>query len=411
MNLSERQRKFPIRFYQNADQSVSYESAYFSGTAKDLDQAMKKLMQSQESLIKDLYLYDDVTDVQIGSYEVADRLKTSKGRTYLGQIHVLVDLNDWTGKNTLKHVSKNPQDLKAHKDLVRAIELDNKKRKFVQGVKDFMKRFIPQSEEYKGVPMDITRLYVQRFVNESLEDSAADVAEIANEDASEWQFLAHDPGMSEAATYTYGKPVQLVSTEIIDGGANTLPSDQESAELFIDAEDMDTFFALLYSDEESAFGYHFSIFDYDGSEFMAYNYAHSMEELKAKVENELLPYISGLTMEEIPFDEFQKELDAMHDSDDAEVVEESIDSELDVEEMELEEAAVNEASKTYTFHVDCEASIDVVADSEDLAREILKKNSTLEFYNDQIEFAGGDAVLKALILDEIDHVSEFDPEV
>ena len=82
MNTFEQRRQYPIKFYQNSDGTITYESVYISGKAPNLESAMHQIAKVQDSLIKDLYLYDDVTDVQIGSYEVADKPRKSK-RSYL----------------------------------------------------------------------------------------------------------------------------------------------------------------------------------------------------------------------------------------------------------------------------------------------------------------------------------------
>lgn len=73
----------------------------------------------------------------------------------------------------------------------------------------------------------------------------------------------------------------------------------------------------------------------------------------------------------------------------------------------------NEASKVYTFHINCEAAIVVNADSEDYAKEILARNNIIEL--DNVEFAGGDAELREISfesssIDDADADSEFDPE-
>ena len=90
-------------------------------------------------------------------------LENLKGRIYLGKINVVIDLNKWTGKNTLRHVSKNPQDISVHKDIVRALDYDIKKRKFVQGVKDFIQRFLPKQKIIKEFLWILQEVMLRNF--------------------------------------------------------------------------------------------------------------------------------------------------------------------------------------------------------------------------------------------------------
>ena len=65
MQLNERYRKFPIKFYQTED-GVYYENPIMSGKAKDMDDAFNQIRN--KNLDFDLYyFYDDVEEIKIGS--------------------------------------------------------------------------------------------------------------------------------------------------------------------------------------------------------------------------------------------------------------------------------------------------------------------------------------------------------
>lgn len=87
----------------------------------------------------------------------------------------------------------------------------------------------------------------------------------------------------------------------------------------------------------------------------------------------------------------------------------------DIDVQEMPEDMKMEGSKEYTFDIPCTATVVVTADSEDLAREILKRNDVLELAEDQIEFADGDGVLREVSfetanIDNLQAFDEFDPE-
>ena len=45
MQINENLRNFPIKFYKNTDDTVYYESAFVTGTAKTLNDAFKQLQK------------------------------------------------------------------------------------------------------------------------------------------------------------------------------------------------------------------------------------------------------------------------------------------------------------------------------------------------------------------------------
>ena len=91
------------------------------------------------------------------------------------------------------------------------------------------------------------------------------------------------------------------------------------------------------------------------------------------------------------------------------------DEPIDTQEVPIDEVPVNEASKEYTFVIPCEVTVTVTADSADLAREILMRSTEIEVAEDVVEFANGDARLRAVDfsgtnIDSLDATNEFDYE-
>lgn len=89
------------------------------------------------------------------------------------------------------------------------------------------------------------------------------------------------------------------------------------------------------------------------------------------------------------------------------------DYEVDVQEMP--EDTKMEGSILYTFDIPCVVTAVITADSEDLAKEILKRNKALELVEDEIEFADGDGVIRVVSfentdIDNLQAFDEFDPE-
>jgi hypothetical protein len=372
MNLNERTRNFPIRFYKTPNNWVEYESAYISGRAPDLNSAMNKLVKAQEDMLYDLYNYDDVMDVEIGQYEIADRPRKHKGREYLGQIMVKIEVTDFQGINTLKHVSKNPKDLKKHKDLVKMMAWDRDKRKFIQGLKEFFRKLNPMLHEDRRYTMDITKKYVLQFMHESAQKNEDELEMDANmdlevpaeggmeepemqdasvempaegteltleEDASGWQFNPADQGMSECMTFYCPDTVVIEDTGFMNAGAN-VHSPDDNAEEFVGVDDADNTFLLLYcpGEKEAPYGFHFEMFE-PGS-LMVYDYAADIEELKEIVEHKFLRY-TNFDIEAVPFAEFEAKIaEAQQPAEESAEVDEAVED----EEFLADEEGKNETS-------------------------------------------------------------------
>jgi hypothetical protein len=245
--------------------------------------------------------------------------------------------------------------------------------------------------------MDIARQYVKKFMSESTKkvvspkrkSMRSESAVLPTFEADEWEFNPKDMFMSGVATYYC--PVKIdISEDMINSGANImgewLISDIAASE---PAEEQ--MFCLTYDNYESIFGYHFGVF-VDQEELMVYDYASSMEELKQKLEKDFIPY-TNLDPASIPYDQFANKIASLNE-----------------EAPEL--APVNEDSKMYTFSMEVPVTITVMADSEELARELLKKESEVEFDLAEVEFARGDAELRWMGLPadvvEMAEVSMFD---
>jgi len=140
MQINERLRKFPIKFYQNGNK-VYYENSFFHGDAKDLDAAFKQI--SQKDWYRDLvYYYDDVTDVKIGAFTPAYDDRKKKGMTYLGQLDMQLEIDTgWgTGEHSVTHLSKNPQDIDKQNKWVSNLKRQEQMSKIWNKVKDGVKK-------------------------------------------------------------------------------------------------------------------------------------------------------------------------------------------------------------------------------------------------------------------------------
>lgn len=247
--------------------------------------------------------------------------------------------------------------------------------------------------------MDIARQYVKQFMNESAKKEVklkrksmrSESAILPTFESEEWYFNPSDMGMSGVATYCC--PVKIdISEEMINSGADIM-GDWLISDIAASEPAEEQMFCLTYDKYESIFGYHLSVWTEDDEELMVYDYASSMEELKQKLEADFLPY-TNLDPASIPYDQFANKIASLN-------------------EEAPEPAPVNEDSKMYTFSMEVPVTITVMADSEELARELLKKESEVEFDLAEVEFARGDAELRWMGLPadvvEMAEVSMFDP--
>jgi hypothetical protein len=310
------------------------------------------------------------------------------------------------------------------------------------------------------------------------------------EDASDWSFNASDMAMSGAPTFTYNKPVVLddiggMGLESIDTVPefNVMSPDIEAA-----VGQNDGFFMLLFTGEpDNEYGFHAEFRD----DTMIYGYANSLDELKSQVEL-LAKYI--ILPSDIPYDEFQADLDGIKANEDDETMDMSDagadmgsmdagadmsgsadmgstqdmsgdgtmsedkkllernmsytrfqntledlkdcynniedisymsadelrarkklielcqeiaqDAEyfLQIEPEDKEyESAMNEDSQYYTFSIPAQLTVSVMADSEELAKDILRQNSFIGLMDKAIVFARGDAEVNEIELDDPDN--------
>lgn len=150
MNLDERFKKFPIKFYKTKD-GIYYENSFIQGKAKDLNDAFNQL--KEKNLDFDLYYYyDDVTDLKVGSYEPALTDKnTSKGQ-YIGQLNLELELDDFDSEHSVKYLSKNPDKIKDHEKFIKKLKDKKKRDKFFNdlklGIKKVASFFQPQYEMF-----------------------------------------------------------------------------------------------------------------------------------------------------------------------------------------------------------------------------------------------------------------------
>lgn len=141
MQINERLRNYPIKFYKNEDGTIYYESVFTTGEAKTLDDAFKELQKHnwEHDLI---YYFSDVMDVQFGSFEPALKDLKRKGRIYLGKINIKLDIEpSWsTGKDSITHLSEHPEDLPQQVKFIRRMKNLEKRDQFIKNIKNGFKK-------------------------------------------------------------------------------------------------------------------------------------------------------------------------------------------------------------------------------------------------------------------------------
>lgn len=141
MQINERLKNYPIKFYQNEDGTVYYESAFTNGTANSLDAAFREL-QKHDWEHDLLYYFSDVIDVEFGSFEPALKDLKRKGRIYLGKLNIKlnVDPNWGTGTDSITHLSKHPEDLPQQMLFIKKMKNKEKRDEFVKKLKSGFKK-------------------------------------------------------------------------------------------------------------------------------------------------------------------------------------------------------------------------------------------------------------------------------
>lgn len=145
MILNEKFKKYPIKFYRNKQGNIEFESSFIKGTDTDLNSALNSISNNKE-LEHDLYYYyDDVGDVRIGKFIPAETPRKSKGREYLGQIEVMIDVSkELTGPNTLQYIAKNPEAYNQQQEYIKRLKklekIDKFKNKLSQILKSILNR-------------------------------------------------------------------------------------------------------------------------------------------------------------------------------------------------------------------------------------------------------------------------------
>ena len=120
MQLNERFRKFPIKFYQTynskGEEIIYFENAFMQGYGKDLTDAFNQIRD--KNLDHDLfYYYNDVVDFKIGAFEPS-----------------------LTDKKTIKYVSNNPERIKEQEKYIKSIRTKEKRKEFLDKLKSGFKK-------------------------------------------------------------------------------------------------------------------------------------------------------------------------------------------------------------------------------------------------------------------------------
>lgn len=133
MKLNERYNKFPIKFYQTED-GIYYENSFMKGTAKDLEDAFKQLKDKELDWYI-FYYYDDANSVKIGSFEPALKQTKTKHGIYLGKLTIEIELGGLNTEHSIKHLSKNPQDIPNHEKFIKKLQDEKKRKEFFDNLR------------------------------------------------------------------------------------------------------------------------------------------------------------------------------------------------------------------------------------------------------------------------------------
>lgn len=149
MNLLERYKEFPVKFYQNLKTGeVEYESGFTKGKAKTLSDAFKEF--SREDFYRDMYYYyDDVVDVQFGNFEPSLTNKVIKGRRFLGKLNLKLDLIDYKyadKEHTVNYLNKNKSEISNHLNYINKLKGNKNKSK-----NKFMRFIMNKNEMFEPV--------------------------------------------------------------------------------------------------------------------------------------------------------------------------------------------------------------------------------------------------------------------
>ena len=153
MQLNERFRQFPIKFYKTKNGEVEYESGFTIGKSPNLNSAFKEF--DNETFVRDLlYYYDDVVDIEYGTFEPALKPTKYKGREYLGRLILKLDLNDYDGPTTVKYLNKNRKEIPSHLNRIQKMkDAENQvagKEKLQQSIDSIFKKVINMFNKNKN---------------------------------------------------------------------------------------------------------------------------------------------------------------------------------------------------------------------------------------------------------------------
>ena len=142
MNIQERFKKFPIKFYKNIKtDNIEYESGFTQGTSKTLQDAFK--IFDTEEFVRDLYYYyDDVVDIRYGQFIPALNDKVRKGRMYLGMLELELDIQKpyIDSKQTVSYLNRHRDEIPNHIKYIKDMKSAENKDKIKSKVSNIFKR-------------------------------------------------------------------------------------------------------------------------------------------------------------------------------------------------------------------------------------------------------------------------------
>lgn len=120
INLQEREKKVPVKFYKDSYGTIYYESSFTNGTAPSLNDAFSEF--NDKDFKKEILMFlDDVVGVRIGRFIPSLTDRKYKGMTYIGYLEVFMETEDIfkNSLHSLNYLSKNKNYIPTHKKWIK----------------------------------------------------------------------------------------------------------------------------------------------------------------------------------------------------------------------------------------------------------------------------------------------------